>query len=94
MTEQEGAHYDGYYTDTGCILAPSCLHCPLPQCKHDLPQTSTKTLLRLVRDATVLVGMEEDDLSTDAAAERYGLTVRTIFRIKERDHKSRASGQR
>jgi len=25
----------GKYPDRGCNLAPSCLDCPLPQCKHD-----------------------------------------------------------
>ena len=24
-----------YYADTGCDVAPSCLACPLPACKHD-----------------------------------------------------------
>ena len=24
------------YRDTGCEVSPSCLRCPLPQCKHDI----------------------------------------------------------
>lgn len=26
------------YTDQGCYLAPACLSCPFPQCRHDDPR--------------------------------------------------------
>ena len=33
---------DGYHIsvipDTGCEVAPRCLECPLPLCKHDMPR--------------------------------------------------------
>ena len=82
---EDGTHYEAYYKDTGCSIAPSCLKCPLPRCRYDLPIIPSATVHRLARDAKVLAGMEQYDLTVEEAAERYGLAQRTIFRIKERE---------
>ena len=31
-----------HYEDTGCEVSPSCLNCPLPQCKYDDPDGSKR----------------------------------------------------
>ncbi len=35
MADQSPEYY--HYEDTGCEVSPSCLNCPLPQCKYDDP---------------------------------------------------------
>ena len=35
MMDQGPEYY--HYEDTGCEVSPSCLTCPLPQCKYDDP---------------------------------------------------------
>ena len=66
------------YPDTGCEIAPSCLRCPLPQCKYDLPVQSQR---RYVRDYQVVL---IEGLTVGAAANLLGVSERTIFRAKAR----------
>lgn len=76
-----------HYADTGCEASDSCLDCPLPQCKYDdlaLYQQNR----RLARDFQVAAVIELERLSAEAAAERFEVTVRTIFRIVERCKKA------
>ncbi|MFQ6026868.1 MAG: transposase family protein [Dehalococcoidia bacterium] len=72
-----------HYEDTGCEASNSCLSCPLPQCKHDDPVWFQRNR-RLARDFNVLTAMRLEHLSVDEAAERFSVTVRTIFRIMRR----------
>ena len=37
------------YPDRGCWLAPSCLECPLPACRHDLPPDLLRKVLARLR---------------------------------------------
>jgi hypothetical protein len=71
------------YEDTGCEVSPSCLHCPLPRCKYDDPAWYQKHR-RLAKDLKVLTIMQLEDLTVEEAAERFSVTVRTIFRIMRR----------
>jgi hypothetical protein len=71
------------YEDTGCEMAASCLNCPLPRCKYDDPVWYQKNR-RLAKDLKVYAAIEAEMLSAEAAAERFSVTVRTIFRIMER----------
>jgi hypothetical protein len=71
------------YEDTGCEVSQSCLNCPLPQCKYDDPLWYQKHR-RLAKDLKVLSVMRIEGLSVEEAAERFGVTVRTIFRIMRR----------
>ena len=41
------------YPDRGCWLAPSCLDCPLPVCRHDLPPGLLKKTLDRLRSETM-----------------------------------------
>ena len=72
-----------HYEDTGCEVSPSCLNCPLPQCKYDDPVWFQQHR-RTDRDLKVLTTMRLENLTVEQAAERFSVTVRTIFRIMRR----------
>ena len=71
------------YQDTGCELSPSCLRCPLPQCKYDDPGWLQREKRR-ERDREVLDTLQTYGLSAPEAAARFELSQRTIFRILKR----------
>ena len=72
-----------YYEDTGCEASDSCLNCPLPKCKHDDPVWYQRNR-RLARDFQVMYAIQQESLSMEEAAERFSVTVRTVFRILQR----------
>ena len=72
-----------HYEDTGCEVSSSCLNCPLPRCKYDDPIWYQR-YRRLARDLKVLTTMRLEGLTVEGAAERFSVTVRTIFRIMRR----------
>ena len=72
-----------HYEDTGCEVSPSCLNCPLPQCKYDDP-TWFQRHRRIARDMKVWSTMQAESLSVEEAAERFSVTVRTVFRMMRR----------
>ena len=72
-----------YWPDTGCEVATACLDCPLSKCKHDDPEWY-KLGRQLGRDLTLYQEMLRDGLSVSAAAFRFGVLPRTIYRIKQR----------
>ena len=72
-----------HYEDTGCEVSPSCLNCPLPQCKYDDPTWFQKHR-RIARDMKVWSTMQAESLSVEEAAERFSVTVRTVFRMMRR----------
>ena len=72
-----------HYEDTGCEVSLSCLNCPLPQGKYDDPAWFQR-YQRLSKDLIVLTAMQSENLTVDEAAERFSVTVRTIFRIMRR----------
>lgn len=69
------------YHDTGCNLAPSCLNCPRPRCKYDVPDArgSLKAQAKRIERAEE---MARDQLTVKEAAQRWGVTPRTVMRIK------------
>ena len=72
-----------HYEDTGCEVSRSCLNCPLPRCKYDDP-TWFQQYRRIARDLKVLRAMRAEGLTVEEAAQRFSVTVRTIFRIMRR----------
>ena len=72
-----------HYEDTGCEVSSSCLNCPLPQCKYDDPGWFQRNR-RIARDMKVWTTMRSESLTVDEAAERFSVTVRTVFRIMRR----------
>ena len=66
--------------DNGCNLAPSCLRCPFPECKHDRISVSRSTAAK-IRDKEMVHAIQEGLLTNKEAAEKYGLTPKTVSRI-------------
>lgn len=71
---------DTEYRDTGCSLAPSCLSCPLPQCRYDEPR-SARRLGNHARDSEIALLRREHGATIAAIAAAYGLTTRQVYRI-------------
>lgn len=76
-----------YYEDTGCEVSTACLDCPLPQCKFDDPVWYQRNR-RMARDFQVMYTIQQESLSVEEAAERFSVTVRTVFRILQRCRKA------
>ena len=72
-----------HYEDTGCEVSAACLDCPLPQCKFDDPAWYQRNR-RLARDFKVMYTIQQESLSMEEAAERFSVTVRTVFRTLQR----------
>ena len=72
-----------HYEDTGCEISPSCLNCPLPQCKYDDPGWFQRSR-RMARDLKVWSTIQSGGLTVEEAAEHFSVTVRTVFRIMRR----------
>lgn len=67
------------YRDDGCDIFPSCLACPLPRCRYDVPG-GLRTLINRERDQQIRALRNEAGLSVDEIAERFQLSRRTVFR--------------
>ena len=72
-----------HYEDTGCEVSAACLDCPLPRCKFDDPAWYQRNR-RLAKDFQVMYTIQQERLSMEEAAERFSVTVRTVFRILQR----------
>ena len=72
-----------HYEDTGCEASESCLDCPLPQCRYDDPAWYQRNR-RLARDFRIVRAMQQDGLTIEETADRFSVTVRTVFRIIQR----------
>ena len=71
------------YRDDGCEVSPSCLRCPLPQCKYDDPGWLQRAR-RKKRDKEIMAALRGDGLSVQQVAARFDLSQRTVFRILRR----------
>ena len=76
-----GVRADAYpegvtYPDTGCVVAPSCLSCPLEVCVHD---SHGQALVRL-RDLRIT----KLDGTTREVAAAAGVSIRTVYRSRKR----------
>ena len=69
--------------ERGWEVSGACRDGPLPQCKYDDPAWFQRNR-RLARDFKIWSAMQQDDLTVEDAAERFSVTVRTIFRIMRR----------
>ncbi len=72
-----------HYEDTGCEVSPACLDCPLPQCKYDDLDWFHRHR-RIAQDWKVWATVESEGLTMEAAADRFSVTVRTVFRKIQR----------
>lgn len=71
------------YRDEGCELAPSCLNCPLPLCRYDLPGGVRRQRLR-TRDDAIIRLRRVGGLPVEEIARRFGLSRRSVFRVLQR----------
>ncbi len=71
------------YHDKGCNVSPSCLHCPLRQCRHDDPGWLRREG-RAQRDTQVLHARRREGATILELARRYSISERTVHRILAR----------
>ncbi len=71
------------YKDNGCEVSPSCLQCPLPQCKYDNPGWLQRQV-RQQRDGEVLEVKRSRGLTAPQLAQHFGVSQRTVHRILSR----------
>lgn len=69
------------FGDDGCWLHDHCLTCPLPRCVFDVG-TAQQLLQERVKARAVEIrrAVREERLSIQQAAERFGVSVRTVAR--------------
>ena len=73
----------GDYRDTGCDLFHSCLSCPRARCKYDDPAEAQRERA-MMQDRQKVRLMEREGWTVEEAAERFGVTARTVHRILAR----------
>ena len=71
------------YRDGGCDVHPSCLTCPLPQCRYDEPGWLQREG-RGQRDAQILEARTQSHLPVPQLASRFNVSTRTVHRILRR----------
>ena len=76
---QRSPKSQGFFKDDGCEVAPSCLACPLSRCKDDDREWYVRWRKR---GKLLLVGqvMERESLTTQEAAQRFRVCIRTVQR--------------
>jgi hypothetical protein len=67
------------YRDDGCEVSPTCLSCPLPACRYEVPG-GLAALRRRPRDAQMLA-LHQRGTGVDRLCSQFGLSRRTVFRI-------------
>ncbi len=79
------------YRDDGCDVFPSCLACPLPRCRYDVPG-GARAMLNLARDAEIRRMRFEGDLQVEEIAKRFRVSRRTVFRVLHPKRAAAAGG--
>jgi AraC-like DNA-binding protein len=67
------------YQDEGCDLFPSCLNCPLSQCRYDEPGRRQKG--KELRNKEMMRIHKKEGLRIRELADRFGVSKRTVHRI-------------
>ncbi len=82
MSTRKDAYIDYLSTnDVGCNIAPSCLRCPLAQCKHDTPGLEFTWVGE--RDDHIFK-LKKQGLSIELLARTFKISRRTVDRIIQR----------
>lgn len=68
------------YRDEGCDVAPECLACPLPKCRHDDPGWLGRGAKNR-RNREIVAARLEQGISPTVIAQRFGLTRRRVQSI-------------
>ena len=66
------------YRDDGCDIHPSCLSCPLPVCRYDIPG-GKRAVLNLYRDQ--MIATLRRDYTVPVVAGLMGVSARTVVRV-------------
>jgi hypothetical protein len=67
------------YRDLGCEVSATCLNCPLPVCRYEVPG-GLAALQRGPRDAELLA-LHRGGASIEYLCREFGLSRRSVFRI-------------
>ena len=68
------------YRDEGCEVAPECLACPLPRCRHDDPGWLRREA-KDKRNRDLLAVRRDEGLGVVALANWFGLSRSMVHRI-------------
>ena len=82
------AQYDDHDSQprNGCSVSPGlhgCLKCPLPSCRYE-DSEGYRAWLKAKTDQQLITAMQRDRLTVSTAAERFGVTKRTVYRTLAR----------
>lgn len=66
------------YADHGCDVAPSCLSCPLDECKYVEPRSRTKH-----KDDLILADLDAG-MAIEDVAKKHDTSERSVYRATER----------
>ena len=66
------------YRDDGCDIHPSCLSCPLPVCRYDVPG-GKRAVLNIYRDQMIAALRRGNTVAV--MAEIVGVSRRTVVRV-------------
>lgn len=67
------------YQDFGCEVSPTCVTCPLPVCRYELPG-GLASVQRRPRNSEV-VDLHRRGVSVERLSQQFSLSRRSIFRI-------------
>ena len=81
-----------HYEDTGCEVSDACLECPLPQCKFDDPLWFRRNQ-QMAKDFQMMYAIQQERLTIEEAAERFSVTIRTVFRTLQRCREAMAESR-
>jgi hypothetical protein len=79
------------WRDEGCEVSPSCLSCPLPQCRYDVPG-GIRSVLSGARKREI-VQLRAAGVPVAMVAARVGVSRRTVFQLS-RSRPSQNEAQR
>jgi AraC-like DNA-binding protein len=84
VTAEDRLPEDCHYRDEGCVVAPSCLNCPLPVCIYDIPRGKQRHF-KEIRDQEIKRLFHQESKSTEEIAQIFGVSERTVQRaLKQR----------
>lgn len=78
MGLRDGLPENTSYQDVGCDLHRSCLTCPLPACRYEMPPGRARALSQ----AAALGRLLESGMTMDDAATALGVSRRTVYRLR------------
>jgi hypothetical protein len=78
MRTRDGLPENTHYHDDGCDLHDSCLTCPLPACRYEMPPGRARALAQ----AAALGRLLETGTTMDEAAAVLGVSRRTVYRLR------------